>query len=475
MDPFSLSRRTFLRQSGVGLGSAALGSLMARDAIAGVSTATGVPGLAGLPHIAAKAKRVIFLCMAGGPSHLESFDNKPQLAEISGKPIPESVTAGQPIAQLQGKELLAQGAMTKFNRYGESGLEVSDFFPHIAKLSDDICVVKSMVTEQINHDPAHTFMNTGTALSGRPSMGSWVTYGLGSECDNLPGFVVLTSHSGRSPQPIASRQWSAGFLPGRYQGVPFNSQGDVVHYVGNPPGVADAGQRELIDTIQRLDAHHNEHVANPDVDARIAAYEMAFQMQSSVPELADISDEPQHVLERYGATPGDGTFASNCLLARRLVERGVRFVHLYHKGWDHHGGLKKHMTTSAKSTDQASWALVEDLKERGMLEDTLVIWGGEFGRTPMIQGAPEDAGRDHHIKGFSMWIAGGGIRPGMTYGATDEFGYHAVENPVHVRDLHATMLHLLGIEHERFTVKHQGLDLKLTGVEPAKVVHDLIA
>lgn len=473
MSLLHLQRRTFLKQAGVGLGSLALGSLMTRDA--GAAASVSPMGLTGLPHFAQKAKRVIFLCMAGGPSHLESFDNKPLLTDISGQEMPASLTNGQPVAQLQGKPLLAQGAMTKFRRYGECGLEVSDFFPNIGKLADDICVVKSMVTEQINHDPAHTFINTGTAISGRPSMGAWINYGLGSECDNLPGFVVLTSRSGRSPQPIASRQWSAGFLPGQHQGVPLNAQGDPVHYVSNPPGVNEDSQQRLIEAITNLDGHRNLATQDPAIDARIAAYELAFRMQSAVPELADCSDESQEVLDLYGATPGDGSFASNCLLARRLAERGVRFIHLYHLGWDHHGDLKKNMTASAESTDRASWALVEDLKRRGLLEDTLVIWGGEFGRTPMIQGNPENAGRDHHIKGFTMWMAGGGVKSGISYGATDDFGYYAVEDQVHIRDLHATMLHLLGIDHNRFTVKHQGLDLKLTGVEPAKVVKGIIA
>ncbi|TWT77646.1 hypothetical protein Pla123a_14420 [Posidoniimonas polymericola] len=480
MHPNLLNRRTFLRDTGVGIGATALAGLLARDAAASASPSAGgaalLGGLPGLPHFAPKAKRVIFLCMAGGPSHLESFDNKPKLTELSGQPMPESITAGQPIAQLQGTELIAHGAMTRFKRYGQSGLEVSDFFPHTARLADDITVIKSMVTEQINHDPAHTFMNTGTAISGRPSMGSWVNYGLGSECDNLPGFVVLMSHSGRNPQPLSSRQWSAGFLPGRHQGVPFNATGDVVHYVGNPPGVDRQSQRRLIDRVTQLDAHRNQQTANPAIDSRIAAYELAFRMQASVPTLADCSDEPRSVLEKYGATPGDGTFASNCLLARRLAERGVRFIQLYHKGWDHHGGLKNNMTISAGSTDRPCWALVDDLKSRGLLDDTLVIWGGEFGRTPMVQNkGSEGIGRDHHIKGFTMWMAGGGVKPGVSYGATDDFGYHATENPVHVRDLHATMLALLGVDHARFAVKHQGLDLKLTGVEPARVVREVLA
>lgn len=471
MNPFHLSRRTFLSRTGVGLGSAAIGALLSKDLLASSNSYIGA--LPGFPHFAPKVKRVIFLCMAGGPSHLESFDYKPELERLHGKPMPESFTAGQPIAQLQGKELTVQGPMTKFNNYGTSGQTISDFFPHTAKIADDICIVRSMVTEQINHDPAHTFMNTGTAISGRPSMGAWATYGLGNDCDDLPGFVVLTSKGGRNPQPIASRQWSAGFLPSKFQGVEFNAAGDPVHYVSNPAGVSAASQQELVDVIKQLDTHRNQQQHDPELEARVAAYEMAFRMQTSVPELVDMSDEPQHVLEMYGAEPGDGSFASNCLLARRLAERGVRFIHLYHRGWDHHGDLEKHMTTCCKLTDQPTAALITDLKQRGMLEDTLVIWGGEFGRTPMFQGKG-GPGRDHHIKGFSMWLAGGGIKGGTTYGATDELGYHAVENIVHVRDLHATMLHLLGIDHKRFTYRYQGLDMKLTGVEEAHVVKDIL-
>lgn len=466
-----ICRRSFLRQGS--LGAAALGTLLARDA-----SAAGGPGVhagfPGLPHHEPKAKRVIFLCMAGGPSHLETFDYKPKLDEMNGKPMPESFTKGQPIAQLQGKALKVQGHLTKFKQYGEGGQHISDFLPWHAKMADDIAIIRSMVTEQINHDPAHTFMNTGTAINGRPSMGAWMNYGLGSEADDLPGFVVMTSVGGRNPQPIASRQWGAGFLPSRFQGVEFNSTGDPVHYVSNPKGVSVEQQQQLVQTIQALDAHRNRTVSNPEIDTRIAAYEMAFKMQTSVPELMDFSDEPKHVLDMYGAKPGDGSYASNCLLARRLVERGVRFIHLYHRGWDHHGGLVNYMNTCCGLTDKATWALVQDLKQRDMLKDTLIVWGGEFGRTPMFQGKG-GAGRDHHIKGFSMWMAGGGIKGGTGYGATDELGYASVENVVHVRDLHATMLHLLGIDNDRFSVPYQGLDMRLTGVEPARVVRDILA
>ncbi len=422
----------------------------------------------------AKAKRVIFLCMSGGPSHLETFDYKPKLDQMDGKPMPETFTKGQPIAQLQGQALRVLGHQTKFRKYGHCGQMVSDFLPHTAKMVDDIAVIRSMVTEQINHDPAHTFMNTGIVISGRPSMGSWVNYGLGSESQDLPGFVVLTSVGGRNPQPIASRQWSSGFLPSRFQGVEFNSAGDPVHYVGNPSGVSSKSQSSLVRTITALDRKKNALWANPEVDTKISAYEMAFRMQSSVPGLMDVSDEPASALELYGAKPGDGSYASNCLLARRLVERGVRFVHLYHRGWDHHGGLANYMKICCGLTDRPTWALLTDLKQRGLLEDTLVIWGGEFGRTPMFQGKG-GAGRDHHIKGFSMWMAGGGIKGGVSHGATDELGYHAEKDVVHVRDLHATMLHQLGINHENFSFQYQGLDMRLTGVEKAKVVKPILS
>lgn len=471
MAPFHpLSRRSFLSSSGLGLGSLALHTLLGRD----LSAAEKYRGLTGFPHHPPKAKRVIYLYMSGGPSHLETFDYKPELDKLDGKPMPESFTKGQPIAQLQGQVLKVQGHLTKFKQHGKNGQWVSDYLPHHAKFVDDITIVRSMVTDQINHDPAHTMMNTGTAISGRPSMGSWVTYGLGSEADDLPGFVVMTSFAGRNPQPISQRMWGNGFLPGRFQGVEFNSSGDPVYYLTNPKGVTTAQQKDLVDAVADLDRHRNAAVKSPDVDTRISQYEMAFKMQASVPELMDISKETKETLDLYGAKPGDGSFASNCLTARRLLERGVRFVQLYHRDWDHHGDLVKYMNICCGATDRATWSLLTDLKQRDMLKDTLVIWGGEFGRTPMFQGKG-GPGRDHHIKGFSMWLAGGGVKGGIGYGATDELGYNAAEDVVHVRDLHATVLHLLGIDHEKFSVKYQGLDMKLTGVEPARVVKEIFA
>ena len=472
-NPTITNRRSFLAQSGLGIGSAALASMLPRPA-AGDET-VGIPaGQAGMPHHAARAKRVIFLCMAGGPSHLETFDYKPKLAEMDGQPMPESFTKGQPIAQLQGQTLKCQGPLTKFQKYGENGQEISDFLPWHAKMADDICIIRSLVTEQINHDPAHTFMNTGTAISGRPSMGAWVQYGLGSESSDLPGFIVLSSQGGRNPQPISQRQWGAGFLPSRYQGVEFSSTGDPVNYVRPPSGVSLPQQRRLVNVIEQLNRQRQQLVANPEIAARIAAYEMAFRMQTSVPQLMDLAGEPQSILDMYGAKPGDGSYASNCLLARRLAERGVRFIHLYHRGWDHHGGLVGYMNTCCGLTDKATWALLTDLKQRDMLKDTLIVWGGEFGRTPMFQGKG-GAGRDHHMKAFSMWMAGAGVKGGTTYGGTDELGYNSVEDIVHVRDLHATMLYLLGIDHQRMTVKSQGLDMRLTGVEPARVVQPILS
>lgn len=458
MNANQLARRTFLKRAGIG--SIGLATLLNDErAFASIQ-----------PHHTPRIKRVIHLCMAGGPSHLETFDYKPELARLDGQPMPESLTQGQPIAQLQNQALKILGPQHPFTPRGESGLPMSAVFEHMGDLADEMCVIKSLHTEQINHDPAHTFFNTGTAISGRPSMGSWVMYGLGAETQDLPGFIVLTSEGGGQSQPISSRQWHSGFLPSRFQGVQMHSTGNPVHYVGNPAGVGQTQQRQIVETVSRINQHRQEALDDPEIATRVKAYEMAFRMQTSVPELTDLSSEPQHIIDMYGCTPGDGSFNSNCLLARRLAERGVRFIQLYHRGWDHHGGVKNGVKQTASLVDQGTTALVKDLKQRGLLDDTLIVWGGEFGRTPMAQGS----GRDHHIKGFSMWMAGGGVRGGTTYGETDDFGYNAVENPVHVRDFHATMLHMLGIDHNRFTYQFQGLDFKLTGVEPARVVKEIL-
>jgi len=381
---------------------------------------------------------------------------------MHGQSMPESVTKGQQIAQLQGAKLNCFGPQHPFVKYGKSGIEFSSIFPELgARAADQMCIIRSMYTEAINHDPAHAFMNTGTMIPGKPSMGSWLWYGLGSDTENLPGFVVMVSTGkfGQS-QPIAARQWHSGFLPSKFQGVQFRGTGEPVLYIRNPKGVDDARQSELIKSVQALDKLENEVVADPEIEARIAQYELAFRMQASVPELMDVSKEPKKVLEAYGANPGDGSFASNCLLARRLAERGVRFIQLYHRDWDHHGSVKDHSLGTAKEVDRGAAALIEDLKQRGMLDETLIVFGTEFGRTPMAQGN----GRDHHIKGFSMWMAGGGIKGGMTYGNTDEFGYSAVEKPVPVHDIHATMLHLMGIDHKKLAFKFQGRDFRLTDV-----------
>jgi hypothetical protein len=466
-------RRTFLRQGLASLGLVSLNTLLDPQLLRGADApATASKGVVNPLHHPAKAKRVIFLYQAGGPSHLETFDYKPKLAEMHGKGMPESFTKGQQIAQLRGQTLTCFGPQHKFKKFGKSGQEMCELFPRIGSVADELCIVRSMWTEQINHDPAHTLMNTGSIITGRPSMGSWVLYGLGAETENLPGYVVLmSSGKGGQMQPIAARQWSAGILPSRFQGVKFNSIGDPVLYINNPEGVDKTTQDETIKAINALNQHGHKQLADPEILTRVAQYEMAFRMQASVPDLVDMSKEPQSVLDMYGAQPGDGSYASNCLLARRLAERGVRFIQLYHRDWDHHTGVKNNVISKAQEVDQATSALITDLKQRGMLEDTLVVWGGEFGRTPMSQGGD---GRDHHIKGFSYVLAGGGIKGGITYGTTDELGYAAEENPVAVPDFHATMLHLLGIDHKRLTVKFQGLDARLTGIA-GSVVTDILA
>ncbi len=470
------SRRTFFGRSARGLGSVALASLLNPSLLKAATTAgKSAPAGTGVVnplHFPAKAKRVIWLTMAGGPSHLETFDPKPQLGKLHGQPMPESFTKGKQVAQLQGQKLMCFGPQHGFQRYGKSGTEICELFPQIGSVIDDICLIRSMTTEAINHDPAHMFINTGSQIAGRPSMGAWVTYGLGTDAEDLPGFVVMTSlGKGGQNQPIAARQWAPGFLPSRYQGVNFRGKGDAVLYLGSPPGINRDRQRDMVDAINQLNLRHDSVVDDPEIATRIAQYEMAFRMQASVPELMDSSKEPKSVTDLYGCEPGDGSFASNCLLARRLAERGVRFVQLYHKDWDHHGGVKEGVRLKALEVDRACMALITDLKERGMLDDTLVVWAGEFGRTPMSQGGD---GRDHHNAGFSVWMAGGGSKPGIVYGATDELGYSAVDSPLEVHDLHATMLRLLGIEHTRLSVKFQGLDARLTGIA-GNVVNGLIA
>jgi hypothetical protein len=467
----AINRRTFLKGSSYSAGSAALAYLLSQDLGTAAPQWRGV--LDGKLHLPRKAKRVIHLCMAGGPSHLETLDHKPELAKLDGKPMPESFTKGQQLAQLQGQrdKLKCLGPQHEFKPYGDCGRMMSSAFPHIGSLSDDIAVINSMHTEQINHDPAHTFMNTGSVIPGRPSMGSWLLYGLGAETDELPGFVVMTSSGGGQDQPIAARQWHSGFLPSKFQGVQFNSKGDPVHYVKNPAGVTREGQGDLLETINKMNELLGKRQNDPEIATRISQYEMAFKMQASVPDLVDVSKEPKHMFELYGAKPGDGSFASNCLLARRLAERGVRFIQLYHRGWDHHGGVKGAINTVSGHVDKGTAALVKDLKDRGMLDDTLIIWGGEFGRTPMAQGN----GRDHHIQAFSLWMAGAGIKGGTSFGETDELGYAVAKDGVSVHDIHATMLHQLGINHELLTFKSQGLDFRLTGVEEARVVKEILA
>ena len=475
LDNTAMKRRAFLGRGVTGLGLIALNSLVNPKLLQGQTPAPErYQGVVHPLHHPAKAKRVIYLYQAGGPSHLETFDYKPALAKMNGQPMPPSFTKGQQLAQLQGKPLNCFGPQFGFKTFGKSGQQLCELFPEIGSVADDLCIVRSMWSEQINHDTAHMFLNTGSIIAGRPSMGSWLIYGLGSETEDLPGFVVMMSAGrGGQMQPISARQWSAGFLPSKFQGVKLNSFGDPVLYIDDPEGISGKLQRESIDAITALDQKRYQAVHDPEILTRISQYEMAFKMQSSVPNLVDMSKEPQSVLDAYGAHPGDGSFASNCLLARRLAERGVRFIQLYHRDWDHHSGVKAGIEFKAEEVDRPTKALIADLKQRGMLDDTLIVFGGEFGRTPMSQSGD---GRDHHIKAFSYLLAGGGIKPGLSYGASDEFGYAAVENPVSVHDFHATILYLLGIDHMRLTVSYQGLDARLTGVgNQGRVVKEILA
>ncbi len=468
-----LSRRQFLNRFGMGLGAVALGELLGGDSAGASATA---PSLA--PHFAPRAKRVIYLFQSGGPSQLDLFDYKPLLNERNGEELPDSVRRGQRLTGMSSNQatLPLAGSLFSFQQRGESRAWVSDLLPHTAEVVDDLCFIKSMYTEAINHDPAITFFQTGSQIAGRPSVGSWLSYGLGSENENLPAYVVLLSKD-KGGQPLYARLWGSGLLPANYQGVQFRPGKDPVLYLSNPEGVDRKSRRALLDHLRELHEANRAYHGDDAVDTRIAQYEMAFRMQTSVPEVTDFADEPEHVFDEYGPDSREpGTYAANCLLARRLAERGVRFVQLFHRGWDQHDSLPENIAVQCRETDRASAALIRDLKRRGMLDETLVVWGGEFGRTNYSQGrlSEDNYGRDHHPRSFTVWMAGGGVRPGMSYGSTDEFGYNIVQDGVHVHDFHATLLHLLGIDHERLTYKHQGRRFRLTDVH-GRVVDDILA
>ncbi len=475
-----MTRRALFSKSAGGIGVAALASLL-NGSMSARANESAVGGLRELPHHAPKAKNVIYLLMNGAPPHVDMFDYKPELEKWRGKEIPESVHKNQRVSTMtQGATKLALPAFTGFKQYGSSGAWVCDFLPHTAGIVDDLCFVKSMHTTAVNHAPAITFFLTGSEMPGRPSMGAWATYGLGSESENLPGFVVMTSRDKEATcgQIFYDFYWGSGFLPSKYQGVKFRGGGEPVLYLSNPSGLKREVRRELLDDLAALNQSRLDEVHDPEIATRISQYEMAYRMQASVPELTDLANEPESVLAMYGPdVKRPGSFAYNCLMARKLVERGVRFVQLFHAGWDHHRNLSTQFEIQCRDTDQPSAALVKDLKQRGLLQDTLVLWGGEFGRTPFIQGNINDRaqwGRDHHPYAFTHWMAGGGIKSGMTYGASDEFGFNAVVDPVHVHDFQATVLHLLGIDHERLTYKFQGRHYRLTDVH-GEIVKPILA
>ncbi len=466
------TRRRFLRQCGTGMGALALGSLLDDKLFAADSS---LPML-GKPHFAPKAKNIIYLFQSGGPSHLDLFDPKPELAKRDGQQVPEELVKNIRLAQI-GKQAKLLASPYKFARHGKSGMWLSELLPHLSTVVDDVCFVQGFHSEAFNHDPATIFMNTGAQLAGRPAMGSWFSYGLGSANKDLPAFVVLMTGVG---QPLTNASWGSGFLPTVHQGVTLRSQGDPVLFVSNPPGMGAQRRRQSLDALKDLNQARFDVLQDPEIQTRIASYEMAYRMQTSVPEVMDISKESPKTQESYGTTPGRASFANNCLLARRLVERGVRFVQLYHRGWDHHGGPDGNLVFDLKKrcaeTDQPAVALIKDLKERGLLDETLVLWGGEFGRTPMMQGNlnPDNIGRDHHPHGYTIWMAGGGIKPGTVYGGTDDFGFYAVDKKVHVHDLHATIQHLFGIDHLKLTYRFQGRDFRLTDVH-GEVVKGILA
>ena len=488
MDPIrgywqTMTRRHFFRQGGLGLGTAALASLLGQETSSGSERASEAKGgLPGLPHFAPKAKRAIYLFMAGAPCQMDLFDYKPKMGEFFDKDLPESVRMGQRLTTMTSgqKRFPIAPSKYKFQQYGEHGAWISELLPYTAKMVDDIAIIKTLHTEAINHDPAITYICTGHQLPGRASLGSWLSYGLGTMNENLPAFVVMTATwTGRKDaQALFNRLWGSGFLPTKHSGVALRSKGDPVLYISNPPGVDPATRKRMLDHLVQLNEQTVQTYADPETEARIAQYEMAFRMQSSVPELVDISDEPEHVLKMYGPdVHKPGTFARSCLLARRMAERDVRFIQIFHRGWDQHFNVARDLPNQARDIDQPSWALIQDLKQRGLLDDTLVIWGGEFGRTIYCQGklTRENYGRDHHPRCFTIWMAGGGIKGGMVYGETDDFSYNIVENPMHIHQLNATILHCLGIDYSRLSFRFQGLDMKLTGIDRRGPVMDLIA
>ncbi|QDV86464.1 DUF1501 domain-containing protein [Planctomycetes bacterium TBK1r] len=459
-----VTRRHFFGRSAGGIAAMALGSML------GESTSAASSSQLSFPNHPPKAKRVIYLYMSGGPSQFETFDDKPMLRELNGKAIPKSLTDGVKLAFLQYEALKCFGTDVGFKPCGRSGQKISNLLPHLQTVADDLCVVRTLQTDQVNHDPAHTFMNTGFSIAGRPSMGSWLSYGLGAETDDLPSFVVM--RSGPLGQPIPTTAWHNGFLPGKHQGVEFYGSEQPLNYLKSPSGINATSQAETIRSIESLNRLYHDQVDDPEILTRINQYELAFQMQTSVPELAEFASESVTTRKLYGVDEKpDGSFGSNCLMARRMAERGVRFIQLYHTGWDHHSGVVKGITARTKEVDQGCAALLKDLKQRGMLEDTLVIWGGEFGRTPMSQGG---SGRDHHTKSGPLWMAGGGVKPGCSYGVTDDFGFTATEDPFHVHDFHATVLHLLGINHKRLTFRYKGFHFRLTNVH-GNVVEKVLA
>ncbi len=478
-----LNRRAFLTRQAGGLGQIALGSLLMGGAASakGANSGANSLGLAALPHFAPTAKRVIYLFQSGGPSHCDLFDRSPSIEKLQGTELPASVRGDQRVTGMTASQASfpVVAPMWGMSRCGERGTWISDLLPHTQQIADKITIVRSVHTEAINHDPAVTFINTGSQQPGNASMGAWLSYGLGSENENLPAYTVLMSQgSGKNPgQPLFSRLWGSGFLPSNHQGVNLRPGANPVLYLANPKGVTPTSRRAMLDNLSKLNHLQSQETGDPEIRARVAAYEMAYRMQTSVPELTDLSDESESTFELYGPeSRRPGTFAANCLLARRMAERGVRFIQLFHRGWDQHIAIKQQLPKQCHNTDQPSAALITDLHERGLLDDTLVIWGGEFGRTVYSQGklGSPQAGRDHHGRCFSVWMAGGGVKQGFDYGQTDDFSYNITENPVHVNDLNATILHCLGITHDRFTFKFRGLDQRLTGVEESNVVHDIL-